>query len=205
MDSLHLIEIIASILSISGSLMMTRSTQTNTRPLYFAFALFGMANLFFLFFFTANGIIPIAIQMLFFFVTAINGFLKNSENFKRDLKLIVIVLIPYFIFFASYMIDNMNTNIDWTIKPIETFASLLAVIGSFVLSSPNHITRSYAFILFLIADSILMYVGYTHSMFAFMFQSMFFVGTSTVSYYRTMKDEIYNFLNKVQNNTVKTV
>ena len=203
MNSLYLIEIIASILSISGSLMMAKSTKTNTKPLYFAFALFGTANLFFLFFFTANGIIPIAIQMLFFFITEINGFLKNSENFKRDLKLIIMVLIPYIVFFTIYMIDNMNTNIDWTIKPIETFASLLAVIGSFILSSQNHITRSYAFILFLIADSILIYVGYSHSMFAFMFQAMFFVGTSTVSYYRTMKEEIQDFFNF--NKTVEIV
>lgn len=195
MEYFYIIEIIASILSISGSIMMTRSTSTNTRPLYFAFALFGTSNLFFLFFFTANGIIPIAIQMLIFFISAINGFIKNSVNLKRDIIIVLSILIPYFIFFTFYMIDNMNTNINWTMNPIETFASLLAVIGSFTLSSPNHIRRSYAFIMFFIADSILIYVGYSHSMYAFMFQAMFFIGTSTIAYYRTMKSEIHSFFN----------
>jgi hypothetical protein len=192
MINLQTIEILGSIFSISGAISMSFSSKENTNPLYYAFYLFFFSNLLFLFLFTSSGIVPIMLQMIFFFISSINGIIKTSNNLRKDYLIIATFLLPYLLFFINYFFFSSFdfNNISWEVKPLEAFASSLAIIGSFVLASSHHITRSYAFIIFFIADTILAYVGYTHSMYAFMTQAIFFLGTSSFGYYNTMKAEI---------------
>lgn len=205
------IEILGSVFSISGAISMSLSSKDNHTPLYYAFYLFFFSNLLFLFLFTSNGMLPLMIQMTFFFISSINGILKISSSnhylnsiFTKDFFIISFFLVLYILFFVYELFFNSTTfsgtNIinsfdSFVIKPLEVFASSLAILGSFVLSSKNHITRSYAYILFFVADSILAYIGYTHSLYAFMTQALFFLGTSSLGYYNTMKNEINNFFN----------
>lgn len=181
-----LLEAIGAIFSIFAAYSMSLSTKDNTRPLYIAFISFFISNLSLITFFTLSGKIPIILQMLLFFVTSIIGIYKHTSNKKRDMFLIVsIVSIYIFVLFINGILNLEETTFD--IKIIDLIASLIAIIGSFLLSSHNYIRRSYAFICFFLADVIFVYIGYENQFYFFMLQSVFYLYTSVKGYKNTMK------------------
>lgn len=179
------LEIFGAIFSIIGAYTMSLTTINNTKPLYYGFISFFVSNLSLLTFFTINGKIPIIIQMIFFFKSALFGLIKHSPNKKRDLKIVSVILFFYIIAFV-YMFMNIQ-KIDFEILYIDTFAALIAIIGSFLLSSHNNIIRSYAFICFFIADIIFVYIGYSNAYYFFMIQSAFYLYTSVNGYRNSFK------------------
>ena len=190
-----ILEAIGAIFSIMGAYLMSLSSKDNTRPLYFGFISFFISNLALLTFFTLNGKVPVIIQMILFFITAIIGIYKLTKNRKRDVILISLVLFIYILVLILTVIPNIK-DIDFNILIIDFIAALIAIVGSFLLSSPNHIIRSYAFICFFVADLIFVYIGYTNAYYFFMIQSLFYLYTSSKGYHNTMKSEISIFLKK---------
>jgi hypothetical protein len=130
--------------------------------------------------------------MILFFVTAIIGIYKLTQNRKRDIKIMAFVLVVYISILVITVLPNM-AQIDFKILLVDFIASLIAIIGSFLLSSHNHVIRSYAFICFFVADVIFVYIGYTNAFYFFMIQSIFYLYTSYKGYSNTMKDEIAVF------------
>lgn len=190
-----ILEALGAIFSIIGAYLMSLSTKENTRPIYWGFVSFFISNLALLTFFTLNGKVPVIIQMILFFVTAILGIYRLTLNRKRDVALMSFVLIIYIFILASSILPNMG-NIDFTVLIIDLIASSIAILGSFILSSKNHIIRGYAFICFFVADVIFVYIGYTNAFYFFMIQSAFYLYTSTKGYMNTMREEIDTFLAK---------
>lgn len=190
-----ILEATGAIFSIIGAYLMSLSTKDDTRPLYFGFISFFISNLALLTFFTLNGKVPVIIQMILFFITAIIGIYKLTKNKKRDVSIIFIILFIYILFFVFTIFPNIKDT-DFNILIIDFIASFIAIVGSFLLSSPKHITRSYAFICFFVADVIFVYIGYVNAYYFFMIQSMFYLYTSSKGYHNTMKSEIEIFFNK---------
>lgn len=190
-----ILEAVGAIFSIVGAYLMSLSSKNNTRPIYLGFISFFISNLALLTFFTLTGKVPVIIQMILFFVTAILGIYRLTENKKRDSSIIVVILSIYIFILFKTIIPNMS-NIDFNILIIDLVASSIAIFGSFILSSNNHIIRGYAFICFFVADIIFVYIGYSNSFYFFMIQSMFYIYTSSKGYMNTMKDEIDIFLRK---------
>lgn len=190
-----ILEAFGAIFSILGAYLMALSSKNDTRPLYIGFICFFIANLALLTFFTLSGKVPVIIQMILFFITAIIGIYKLSKNKKRDSKIIALVLSIFIALQIQMVLPNMQ-NIDFTVLPIDLIASFIAITGSFLLSSHNHIVRGYAFICFFVADVIFVYIGYTNMFYFFMVQSAFYLYTSIKGYRSTMKEEIKTFLNK---------
>lgn len=184
-----ILEAIGAIFSILGAYLMSLSGKENTKPLYFGFICFFISNLALLTFFTLTGKVPVIIQMILFFVTAIIGIYKLTQNRKRDVRIIVFVLMIYISILILKILPNME-QIDFKILLVDFIASLIAIIGSFLLSSHNHIIRSYAFICFFVADVIFVYIGYTNAFYFFMVQSAFYLYTSLKGYKNTMKEEL---------------
>lgn len=190
-----ILEAIGAIFSILGAHLMSLSTKDNTRPLYFGFISFFVSNLALLTFFTLTGKIPVMIQMVLFFVTAVLGIYKLTQNKKRDTNIVVFILIVYLSILYFTVLPNMS-KIDFTVLPVDFIASLIAIVGSFLLSSHNHIIRGYAFICFFVADILFVYIGYVNSFYFFMVQSVFYLYTSSKGYKNTMREEIESFMNK---------
>jgi len=193
------IESVGSMVNISGTIYMSQATKENQTPMYKAFLMFSLSNLFLLFIFLYNGIIPLAILSLFFFMTSIQGVLNKTTEYERDLKITKIFYPIYFLFIFTFFYFHGIQNINWNIEIIDLVASSLAVIGSYFLSS-NKINNNYAFLSFILADVILTYVGYSHGLMAFMLQSMFFIGTSSVALYNNNKTTVkaYFRLKRIQ-------
>lgn len=199
MNWLIVLEILGGAAAIAGSYKMSLSGKNEGREhLYSAFILFGLSNLFLFAFFLLEGKIPMVIQMLIFGVTALIGIVKTAdyENCKfakdkiemRD-RLIIFSLLYLCIVVSLALMLNAFNDTDFNIVPIDLTASIIAVIGSFLLSSHNYIVRSWAFVLFFIADVIFVYIGYTNQFYFFMLQSAFFIYTSSKGFYNTaLKD-----------------
>ena len=184
-----ILEAMGAFFSILGAYLMSLSGKGNTKPLYLGFICFFISNLALLTFFTLTGKVPVIIQMVLFFVTAIIGIYKLTQNRKRDVQIMAFVLVIYISIFIFTVLPNMG-QIDFEILLVDFVASIIAIIGSFLLSSHNHVIRSYAFICFFIADVIFVYIGYTNTFYFFMIQSAFYLYTSLKGYSNTMKDEI---------------
>ena len=190
-----ILEAIGAIFSIIGAYLMSLSSKDDTKPLYFGFISFFISNLALLTFFLLNGKVPVIIQMVLFFITAIIGIYKLTNNKKRDVYIMSGILFIYILILILTVFPNIK-NIDFSILIIDFIASFIAILGSFLLSSHNHIVRSYAFIFFFIADIVFVYIGYTNSFYFFMIQSIFYLYTSSKGYHNTMKNEIDAFLIK---------
>lgn len=184
------LEAIGAVFSILGAFLMSRSTKVNQRPLYFAFISFLISNLALFAFFLLEGKIPMIIQLLFFYVGAFLGIVKKSQNPQRDFKILNFITIFYVIVLAFITYIKGIGNITFEVLLLDSSAATMAIIGNFLLSSRSHIKRSYAFILFFLADILYVYVGYTNSFYFFMIQSFFFLYTSISGYMNTMKAEI---------------
>ena len=193
-----ILEAMGAIFSILGAYLMSLSGKGNTKPLYLGFICFFISNLALLTFFTLTGKVPVIIQMILFFVTAIIGIYKLTQNRKRDVQIMAFVLVIYISIFIFTVLPNMG-QIDFKILLVDFVASIIAIIGSFLLSSHNHVIRSYAFICFFIADVIFVYIGYTNTFYFFMIQSAFYLYTSLKGYSNTMKDEIKLFKKRIEN------
>jgi uncharacterized membrane protein YhhN len=192
-----ILEAFGAIFSILGAYLMSLSGNGNTKPLYFGFVCFFVSNLALLTFFTLTGKIPVIIQMILFFVTAIIGIYKLTQNRKRDVQIISFVLVIYILIFIFIVVPNMAQT-DFKILLVDFIASLIAIIGSFLLSSHNHVVRSYAFICFFVADVIFVYIGYSNAFYFFMVQSAFYLYTSLKGYSNTMKNEIELFKKRIK-------
>lgn len=190
-----ILEALGAIFSIMGAFLMSRSSKNDTRPLYWAFVSFFVSNLALLTFFTLNGKIPVILQMILFFATAILGIYRLTLDRKRDVTLMSIILSIYILILVFTVLPNMG-NIDFTILFIDLLAASIAIFGSFILSSKNHIVRGYAFVCFFVADVIFVYIGYTNAFYFFMVQSAFYLYTSTKGYLNTMHEEIDAFMSK---------
>ena len=164
-----ILEAMGAIFSILGAYLMSLSGKGNTKPLYLGFICFFISNLALLTFFTLTGKVPVIIQMVLFFVTAIIGIYKLTQNRKRDVQIMAFVLVIYISIFIFTVLPNMG-QIDFKILLVDFVASIIAIIGSFLLSSHNHVIRSYAFICFFIADVIFVYIGYTNTFYFFLIQ-----------------------------------
>ena len=190
-----ILEAVGAVFSIIGAYLMSLSSKDDTRPLYFGFISFFISNLALLTFFTLNGKVPVIIQMILFFITAIIGIYKLTKNRKRDVSIIVIILSIYILILILSVLPNIQ-NIDFNIFVVDFIASLIAIVGSFLLSSHKHIIRSYAFICFFVADIVFVYIGYSNAYYFFMIQSIFYLYTSSKGYLNTMKSEIDVFFKK---------
>ncbi len=192
------LEAFGAIFSILGAYLMSLSTKNNQRPLYLAFISFSCANLCLFAFFFFEGKVPMIIQLLFFYAGAFLGVVKKSLNPKRDFKFLNFITLFYIIILLVTFYFKPITSIEFEVLPIDTSAAFMAIIGNFLLSSRNHIRRSYAFILFFIADVLYVYVGYANGFYFFMTQSIFFVYTSLQGYKNTMREEIDEFIKKIK-------
>ncbi|MFA7083958.1 MAG: hypothetical protein WC141_05420 [Arcobacteraceae bacterium] len=179
------LEAFGAIFSILGAYLMATSTKNNTKPLYYGFISFFTSNMALLLFFTLNGKVPIIIQMVLFFLTAIIGIYKHSENKKRDITLMASVL-SFLTIIIYFKILPFVTTIDFTVLWVDLIASFLAILGSFLLSSHTPKIRGYAFVCFFVADVVFVYIGLTNMFYFFTVQSFFYLYTSVKGYKNTL-------------------
>jgi hypothetical protein len=180
-----LLEAFGAIFSILGAYLMATSTKINTKPLYYGFISFFISNTALLIFFTLKGKVPIILQMVLFFMTAIIGIYKHTSHKKRDTMLMSMVLLLLGCVLYFSIVPRMR-EIDFTVLWVDSLASSLAIFGSFLLSSHTPKIRGYAFICFFIADVVFVYIGLTNAFYFFMVQSLFYLYTSVKGYKNTL-------------------
>lgn len=169
-----LLEMFGAIFSILGAWYMSTATK---KSLYKAFTAFLISNGSLLLFFLINGKIPMVIQFIFFFATAILGLYRTTED-KEKTKRIVFLALFILCLGVIYPLFNLE-NINLTVLPLDTVASSLAILGAFLLSSSSYTQRNIAYALFVIADIIFVYIGYINGFWFFLTQSAWFIFTGS--------------------------
>lgn len=173
-DMNTILELIGAIFSILGAWYMSYAKK---EYLYKAFVFFLISNTSLLIFFILNGKVPMIVQFIFFFGSAILGVIRMSDNKQKTIKLLKIVGL---ISIAPLLFALLNIKeVTFEVKALDTIASTLAITGAFLLSSPTYIKRNIAYIMFIIADIVFVYIGFTNSFYFFMLQSLFFIYTGS--------------------------
>lgn len=183
---LEKLELLGAIFSILGAILIGIATK---EMLYRAFCAFFISNLALFTFFLLEGKVPMLIQMAMFFWSAVLGIYRLSSQQKRDKTIIIFLLSVYVVVLAILLLNIGISNISFEIKLIDVVASAMAIYGSFLLSSDNKTKRNIAYILFLLADILFVYIGYTNGFYFFMFQSAVFIFTSSAGLYNTNRKQ----------------
>lgn len=181
---MSIIELLGAFFSIIAALLISKATNES---IYRANILFFISNILLLTFFFINGLIPLIIQMTLFFSTAVLGILRLSKNKERDQKIIIFLLSIYFITFGLYIYTTGINNFSFHISIFDGIASTMAIIGAFLLPYDDFVKRNIAYVLFLLADILFIYVGYTNGFYFFMIQSIFYIFTSSFGLLNNMK------------------
>lgn len=177
MELLLVLEIFGAVFAIAGAWFMSYDTKDY---LYKAFCAYFISNIALIIFFMQNGKIPMLIQFILFTYTAFIGMRKKSSNIESTDKLLHVMLFIALISFCFSMVHSHN--ISFEISIIDVVAATFAILGSYLLSSHSSDVRKIAFILFVIADSLYVYIGFTNEFYFFLLQSAFFLFTGVRGY-----------------------
>jgi hypothetical protein len=127
---------------------------------------FNIANVLMLFVALYKGMVPLTIQMAFFYASSGLLLYKFGENkYKKFIIFQSIIVILLFIFFSL-----KTTWETGTITGLEVLLATAAIIGSFLLSFNNF--KKLPFIIFAIVDTFYIYIAFNHGLFWFMLQNI---------------------------------
>ena len=169
-----ILEVVGAIFSILGAWYMSYAKR---EYLYKAFLFFLISNSSLLIFFILNGKVPMIIQFIFFFGSAILGMIRMSEDKVKTIKIFKIMFLISIVPLVFALLNIKE--ITFEVKVLDTIASSLAILGAFLLSSSTYIKRNTAYVMFVVADVIFVYIGFTNSFYFFMLQSLFFIYTGS--------------------------
>ena len=179
-----ILEFLGMVLSIIGVIYIAKA---NNLAIYKANIMFYCSNLLLFTFFLFNGMVAIFLQMSFFFITSIIGIIRLSTNTNRDIKLIIITFIIYLlILLISTYFYNLE-NFQFKFNTLDVLAALMAMIGAYLLPFDNKNKRNMAYLLFILADILYVYIGYMNMFYFFMFQSFLYIFTSSIGIYNNNK------------------
>ncbi len=175
------LEFLGAIFSILGAWYISNPSKESLTK---AFKFFLISNFSLLVFFTLNGKVPMMIQFIFFFLTAMLGLYRLAEFKNKKVILSTIGTLAFVVLLATVV--NMK-EIDYQIGLLDAIASGMAVIGSFFLSG-GYRQRNIAYVMYIVADILFVYIGYENAFWFFLAQSSFFVFTSSKGLYLNVKN-----------------
>lgn len=192
MEFIDILEFFGMAFAISGAIYMSRDSKIVPNHMFKAFLVFFISNMFMIIVAAVEGMIPFFIQQCFFMIGAYLGliyYLKKlyTNYFYNYIKFINIITIIYIIV-VIIILFNLSNNYTFNITIIELAAAILAISGNFILKADNLNIRSYAFIFFIIADIIYVYIAIDHNLLFFTSQSLFFVFTGIIGLKNTLKN-----------------
>jgi hypothetical protein len=181
-----IIEFIGAFFSILGAFLLSRDIEKNPNTIFYAFISFFIANMFFLHMALLEGMAPLLIQQALFFTTAYIGLMSHTKNKDKTQKISL-----FFVFLTvsslMYLYFLSGKEFNFYISEIEVLAAILAISGSFLMKTHTPVVRIRAFYLFLFADILYIWIGYSTGLYFFMIQAMFFIYTSWAGILNTQK------------------
>ena len=172
MDYLLILEFVGMVLTMRGAFLVSRG---NDRAMYLGLISFIMANIVMFAFATGKGMVPLQIQMVFFFLGSLPALRAYAPNWNK-LKIILLIVIPvYLVILISFMEFKINI---LGITSIEVIAAVIAITGSYILRYKVKDVMVLSFILFFVADIFYVYISVEKGLLFFGIQSLFFWYTS---------------------------
>lgn len=172
--TVDLFEIIGVSASILGAWFMSKGFSVK-RNAVMTFSFFLIANVFLFNMAVDKMLIPLMVQMVFFTYFALNGLKNNSPELMKTaysaLGLAAAVTL-------IHLLSVLGKEPVLVFSPLEFIAAFCAVLGNVFLANNNPNVRVNAFYLFLLADSVYVYIGLENSLYFFAVQAVYFLITS---------------------------
>jgi len=180
------LEFVGMLGAISGAVFMSRDPRIVKNNMLKAFSSFVIANLAMLIVAIINEMSALVIQQLLFLSGAVIGFRVNLYKTKVNIKVLNKIMYSLYVILFLYMLNviylSLNLNFSNINLPvIESLAAFMAILGNFLLSG-TYSSQLKAFILFIIADIVYIWIAIDHNMYFFMLQSAFTVYTAYSGY-----------------------
>lgn len=179
-----MIEAIGVFFAIVGTLFFAVDPKKVPNHILYAFGAFFISNLFMLHFSLNQGMAPLFIQYVLFIWGASSGLISLSDNRKVTLIVLVILFVETLLLLAAYMsVEDFSFEFD----AIQVTAAAIAITGNFLLKSVKAQTKITAFGLFIVADLLYIWIGYTNSLIFFTAMAIFFVLMSSIGIRNTIR------------------
>jgi len=179
-----MIEFLGMIFSMLGAYFMSRSTIKYPKTMLFSGIAFLISNILMILLAISEGMIPLFIQMVLFFLSSMLIILGNVEDKERAKKIFGVVIMTTIIIGS---LINSKEFVFVTIQKNEILAAFMAITGSFLLKSKNEDIKIYSFILFFVADILYAWIGFSKELYFFMIQAIFFWYTSIRGIYNSLE------------------
>lgn len=170
----QLFEIIGVAGSLSGAWFMSRGFNV-MRNAVMSFTLFLLSNVFLLNMAIDKMLLPLMVQMVFFTYFAINGLKAFAPQY---MKKVYWVLGVAFALTMVHLASSLDKAPVLTFSILEFVAAASAITGNVFLSKTNPSVRVNAFYLFLLADTLYVYIGLDNGLYFFAMQAVYFLFTS---------------------------
>jgi len=174
-----ILEAIGMVLTVLGAFFMGRDTEKYPTTKLMSGMTFMSANIFMLAVAFYHNLLPMVVQMVLFFSSSalmIYSFTEEKEKVKR------IFILLFSTLFVSLSLYLYNAELDYSMPPlIEILTAMIAVLGAYLLMSKDRDVELTAYMFFLIADIMYISIAYDNSMYFFMIQAIFVVGTSILA------------------------
>jgi len=172
MTYLHILEFLGAASTMTGAFLVSRNKEN---LMFFGFIGFLTANLLMFAFATGKGMLPLQIQMAFFFFGSLPGLKAYSSNWKMVRNTLFSIFMLYMILIISVMDFKISIT---DISPIEVIAATIAIVGSYMLRYKNSNIKIISFMMFFVADVLYVAISIELGLIFFGIQSLFFWYTS---------------------------
>jgi len=179
MEAVSYFELIGMVFSMIGA-YLSSSTSKKDEKMILAYASFLVSNVAMYFMGILEGMLPLLIQIVFFMFSAINGITVLTRNIILSKTLYILMALIFVL--SIYIIGLRDIEFKFHISVIESFAAIIAIIGSFLLAYKDY--RRNAFLMFFVADILYAYIAYERGLNFFLIQSVFFWFTSLRGYFK---------------------
>ena len=166
------LEFSGMVFTMTGAFLITNKKEKTRLIGLFAFI---AANYTVFAFASMKGLLPLQIQMIFFFFAGIPAIKSYCKNWKTVKKYLWIFSSVYLLLLISFVHFNIRSN---SIPIIEIIAASIAVIGSYLQKFKLSDMRIISFIMFFVADILYVGISIENSLLFFGIQSFFFWFTS---------------------------
>lgn len=185
MNLIEVIELIGSVLVMAGTLSFSLSVKKGEKYTFLAFSLLGISNALMTAFFLYHGRASMIVLMMFFITTSIIGMIRTYKfsgiklRFTTFKYLLVSSMMIYFLTLGFYSYkENIFQDNNLILSTLEIIASILAIVGSIVVSYKEYEAKVMAFSIFMIANFMFLYNGLINGYIFYSFQMVFSIFTT---------------------------
>lgn len=153
------------------------SNAQSTKKVYWGFWMFSIANASMLLVAADKMVLGLLLQLPFFMYTSTRGVILNGDDSQKNRDKIISLVLVVVPIVVLLNLNDFSTN-TFSFKlltdgAVGILAAAISVIGAFMLAYQNMVLRARAFVFYMAANVLYLYVAYQAHMNFFLAQTVF--------------------------------